>query len=486
MANESTRDYLGTRRVSRARSADSITLVRARIHATLEQIQVHSAEGETKCTVLPLPQAAMNDQNKSDAARDAAQSGDFPLAESLYREFWSSENKNIWDARGLVNALRKQERFDEAIAVGREALEVDPRFDPILAELSWAIWQSRIKPAEQRIDDAVVDEVVRLREASQDPYGQYVAFTRCLLDVAKRDVEQNDLARADRLTAMLDAVCLDGGTNRFDGKTLPGDRQRLYTLRGKVLKAMAQWVELERHGNTVAGDTSICWANNGDVWIERWRILAVFEQGRIEEALQATMAILKRFDEWFVHADLARYLDLLDRKDEALVEILKAANAQGPFHFKVNAFKLLAELLSATGQPELAGPFAQATISVRADKGWPVDDQVAALCNRIGWVPSQADLREVQRDVREALAALVRELDPPMMGQIKTVLPNGESGFLKDKSGLDRFFGRRDIAFPSARLEVGLQVTFRPTKSFDKKKDRETDAATDVRIAGRD
>jgi hypothetical protein len=222
------------------------------------------------------------------------------------------------------------------------------------------------------------------------------------------------------------------------------------------------------------------------VWIERWRIQAVFEQGRIEEALQATMAILKRFDEWYVHADLARYLDRLDRKDEALVEILKSANAQGPFDFKVNAFKLLAELLAAMGRPELAGPFVQATISIRADKGWPADDQVVALCERIGWISSGANLRAVQRDVREALAALVGEMDPPMMGQIKAVLPNGESGFLRDESGLDRFFGRRDIAFQSARLEVGLRVTFRPTKSFDKKKDRETDAATDVRIAGRD
>ena len=424
----------------------------------------------------------MDDREKSDAAKEAAKAGDLPRAELLYRELWSSENKNVWDARGLVNALRKQGRFDEAIVVGREALGIDPSFDPILGELSWAIWQSSIKPVEQRINDVVVDEVVRLREASQDPYGQYVAFTRCLLDVSKRDVEHKDPGRADRLTALLDAARLDGATNRFDGKTLPGDRQRLYTLRSKTLKAMSRWQDLERHGNAVAADTSIRWANDGDVWIERWRIEAIFQLGRIEEAFQATTTLLKRFDEWYVHADLARYLYLLDRKDEALVEILKAANGQGPFDFKVNAFKLLAGLLEAMGRPELAGPFAQATISIRSDKGWPADVEVAAICDRIGWTPSDANLRAVQRDVGEALAALVNEMDPPLSGTVTTVLPSGKSGFIKDESGVDRFFGGRDITFSSDRLAVGLRVTFRPTKSFDKKKDRESDAATDLRI----
>ena len=425
----------------------------------------------------------MNDREKSDAAKAAAKAGDMAKAEVLYRELWSSENKNVWDARGLINALRKQDRFEDAITVGREALEIDPRFDPVLGELSWAIWQSAVKPEEGRVNDAVVEEVVRLREASQDPYSQYAAFTRCLLDIAKRDLEHNDAARADRLTALLDAARLDGATNRFDGKTLPGDRQRLYTLRGKALKAMSKWQDLERHGNAVAMDTSIRWANDGDVWIERWRIESIFQLGRIEEAFEATTALLKRFDEWYVHADLARYLYLLDRKDEALVEILKAANGQGPFDFKVNAFKLLAGLLEAMGRPELAGPFAQATISIRSDKGWPADVEVAAICDRIGWTPSDANLRAVQRDVGEALAALVNEMDPPLRGEVKVVLPNGKSGFIVDENGVDRFFGAREVTFPSGRLTVGLRVTFRPTKSFDKKKNRESDAAADVRIA---
>jgi hypothetical protein len=92
-------------------------------------------------------------------------------------------------------------------------------------------------------------------------------------------------------------------------------------------------------------------------------------------------------------------------------------------------------------------------------------------------------MQSSQREIKKALSALVNELDPPLHGKVTAILPSGKSGFIKDENDIDRFFGGRDITFPIERLQVGLLVTFQATTSFDKKKNRDTPAAMDVRIA---
>lgn len=425
------------------------------------------------------------DRERRDQAKAAASAGRFPEAIEIYRSLWTGTGeKDLWDARGLASALRKSGDVASALEVGREAIAIDPSFDPVLSELSWAIWQSAIKGATARVSDRVVEELIRLRESAKDPYSQYAAFTRSILDIAKMDLEKNDAERVLRLTEVLEPGRLDGGTNRYDGKTLPGERQRLFTLRGKALKALQRWPELERFGTMVAEDGTIEWANKGDIWIARWRIEAIFEQNRVEEALELAKSLLKRLDEWYVHADLAMYLSRLARNDEALVEAIKAVDAPGPFEYKVNAFKLSASLLADTGRPELAGPFIQATLSIRDDQGWPPDQEAMAICDRVGWAPSGADVRRAQHDVGDAIAALAAELDPPMRGEVTKILPEGRSGFITDERGEGRYFSARDLRFKPERLNEGLRVTFRATTSYDKKKDRETLAAADIRIDG--
>ena len=167
-------------------------------------------------------------------------------------------------------------------------------------------------------------------------------------------------------------------------------------------------------------------------------------------------------DEWYVRADLAKYLAAGGHSKEALLESLKAAKAHGPFEFKVNLFKQIASQLIAVERSESAAPFLQANICIRDGKGWPKDDEVWSMANQLSVDLDGPSLPNVERQVKSTLDVLLEEFDPLLPGVIKTVLPNGKSGFLTDSSGSDRFFGVRDLKIRPSELSAGLKVRFRP------------------------
>ena len=418
--------------------------------------------------------------NIREEAKSAAQSGNYEKAAELYGGLWHSEDPNVWDARGLANALRKSNQYEDALQVCRAALSKEPGFGPVASEFSWVFWQLHIKQAKKPVTRSLVDEFLEVRNSVDDPYDKYSAFSRALLDLSKIELEANNPSLALEYAEHLDSAKLDPSTNLYNDKTLPGPRQSYYTIVGKALKADSNWHRLQKLSSDVRNDRQIRWANKGDSFIARWGIEARFHLGLIDDAIKLTKELLSRMDEWYVRADLAKYLAAGGHSKEALLESLKAAKAHGPFEFKVNLFKQIASQLIAVERSESAAPFLQANICIRDGKGWPKDDEVWSMANQLSVDLDGPSLPNVERQVKSTLDVLLEEFDPLLPGVIKTVLPNGKSGFLTDSSGSDRFFGVRDLKIRPSELSAGLKVRFRPTTSFDKKKNCQSPAATNI------
>ena len=175
--------------------------------------------------------------NIREEAKSAAQSGNYEKAAELYGGLWHSEDPNVWDARGLANALRKSNQYEDALQVCRDALSKEPGFGPVASEFSWVFWQLHIKQAKKPVSRSLVDEFLEVRNSVDDPYDKYSAFSRALLDLSKIELEANNPSLALEYAEHLDSAKLDPSTNLYNDKTLPGPRQSYYTIVGKALKA---------------------------------------------------------------------------------------------------------------------------------------------------------------------------------------------------------------------------------------------------------
>ena len=67
------------------------------------------------------------------------------------REQWATDPSDsaAWDARALVDELRKSGQTARAIDLGDDALAVWPSFDPLQSALAWAIYRRRAISSEQ-------------------------------------------------------------------------------------------------------------------------------------------------------------------------------------------------------------------------------------------------------------------------------------------------------------------------------------------------
>ena len=428
-------------------------------------------------------------------AKSRADDDDHQSAIEIWAELWAVEVKDLWDARGLAHSLRKLGRTNEAMIVCEEALAIDPRFQPVLGVLSWCLWELHIKAEDREqgkhIPDNVVDRILAVRGAAGDPYDRYWAFTKCLLDIAKHDIKSKSSTRRDRAIRVLrhlDPARLSGETERFNGRDLPGFRQRWYSLLSKALEDSEDWSAVIDVVEAALSDSAVSWVNEGDAWLDYRRAKALAGSGRFAEAIADLAPLRAKLDQWYVHDLLAQCMASEGDVDSALPVALRACSlalaVDGDIEFKVNVFKNLGVLLIRSGRQEQAGPMLVLAAAIRRDQAWPNDNELPELLRAARVAPDElTPLNAARAQAESAFAKLEDEFDPALRGEVRKVLTGGKSGFILDADGISRFFSARDCRFDSSRLREGLAVDFKRSTSFDRKKRRNSPSAIDIRLA---
>ena len=67
-----------------------------------------------------------------------------------------------------------------------------------------------------------------------------------------------------------------------------------------------------------------------------------------------------------------------------------------------------------------------------------------------------------------------------MRGKIKNILPNNIAGFIGGENNKDYYFKIKDFKGSESDIKKGLLVEFSVVKSYDKKKERESEQAVDI------
>lgn len=399
-----------------------------------------------------------------------------------YASLWQMESsRDAWDGWGYAFCLDKAGRTREALDVCREAYRLDDGHRPVRQLYARCVYHLELKGADGDVGrmQRAADGVCRL-VPQDDEYAPYVvpAVLGVAGELKRRGRYADVLGWLDRL----DAAALSTQPFEFekDGRTKrgPSDAQRYWGLRCKALYETGEHDACRR---SVVDALRVVPrpVNDGDVWLRRLAALSRAAEGEAAAAYDELSNLLGKKRVWFIEYDLAQLARDLGRDDDAWRHLLRVLLDKAPVGLRIGAFECAAAWLEAEGDADAARAHLSVALAAREEEGWPVKGDLRSRVEVLG-AEAAGSMDAAIRALVPTWRARLDGLEPREHGTIKTVIADGKAGFVEGDDGKSYFF--RSSALRGGRPETGLRVSFRTAPGFDRKKNRATTDAVDLRV----
>ena len=169
--------------------------------------------------------------------------------------------------------------------------------------------------------------------------------------------------------------------------------------------------------------------------------------------------------------------------EEALRQGLAAALAFGDADKKVKLFMAMANMYKKMGEATTSLEHMSLVLALRKEHNWAIKEETLryfeAQGGRLEELPSAellaAKLKRFWRD--EKYKGQER-----MQGVVLRILPSGKDGLIRGADGRTYYFRKASILEGKSQLALDRPVEFYSEPSYDKKRDRESLAAVQVKV----
>lgn len=455
--------------------------------------------------------------------------GDYPGAYEKFKEIWDSSGIPR-SGCGCAHCLRKMGRCEEAALIAREVMEKSPQVTWALNELIWSLIQGDLKKARERGDlevmNAVAEEIFSL---SNDDLSRRVTFFS-VMDIFRHKMKWDSMLQwCEKINPEMLPIEKPIPEEKHKGIS---ERERYYYAKIRALMNLDRWDD----ARNTCKEAQALFPRKVD--FPRWAARARGEAGDIDGALAEFQDLLRRYrGEWYIDAERAELLQKKGEQESALALACSAAMGRGELKTKVNVMSLIAKILQATGDNEMALINIALAKEVRTREKWSVPrdlldlefsvQQVLKAEGKPHSVSSESfeairdkcreywarhsekagpggDVRRAPQLVKagsssrgttsdpvtggapSATSAVVRNAqgsaEPAIVGRGsgKLFVLNKNFGFIKPDDGSDNVFVLvQDI--PKDYRSVGTGVTYSLKTNFDHKKGKDSVRAVEVR-----
>ncbi len=415
-------------------------------------------------------------------AKEALKNGDYSKAVALFENLWSTARtpKVAW---GYGQALRKAGQLRKAETFLQEALEQFPDNQWLKTELFWTLYSKEIKPARDREGlPHLLQSASQMMNLVEDPW----AISRLALTVMKVAKQKGQWATVLSWANRIDPSVLSSTPKSMGKRQGMAEKEVWYINKSRALYELGKYRE--------AREAALAGLNDypKSFFLARTAALALAyspPQGQhTQEALQELENLLDhpRAD-WYLKADLAQVAMLAGHLQKAQRFIGQALleTKQDP-KYMLKGFKTVAELALSIGDPITAFFHLELIKQVRNREGWEVSDKLQLLERKVIKALTMQDVEKpTLPESFQALLKMCRDTwrawavagERRFTGTIKVL--KGNFGFIaRDDAPEDVFVLVRDL--PKRARREGARVEFSITKSFDRKKNR--DSVRAVRI----
>ena len=422
---------------------------------------------------------------KADELRKA---GHFDEAAKEYAALWPDDDP--WTGWGYAYCLRKLNRAREALEIAAAVHELNPEFRFGRSIYAWALYDVHIRGAEDPTPEVLKAAltIVQLASSDERAYATTNPLVITVLRVAKAfDSHGRDAAALEWLDKVDPALLSTTAQKRSDEtgreQELASFRERYYSIRSRAFERLGRWQEcLETAKRALAECTPV--HHDNDVWFARRIALAKRRLGQMEEALAELQQLAVRKPVGFLHTDIAAAAWDDGNAEATFNHALQALMSPGDIGYKVDAARLLAEALWQRGDGDNARSHLRLCIAVRQSKGWKPNEKLAALAKIWGVGQVEDEMNGLLRELQKVWKRWTDDLFPRRTGTVVKMFPHGGAGFIRAEQNEQFYFdARRDWKERAAKPSEGAQVTFTTRQSFDRKRQRATIVACEVRIA---
>jgi len=424
-------------------------------------------------------------------ASDLRKGRRYAEAMHLYQELWHEHRDtcNEWDGWGLASCLRKVGESKKALEVCRDVYQLAPDFVQGRSLYAWCIYDTELKKENEEIlrDENTFFKAAKaiLGLTQQDQYTPYVKTVFRVIDYIAKS--RSSFPAKDILPWVdeLDYNGLSETPFSFvsdDGKRMEiqSDKEKWFAIKTKALEKSASYRECIELSEMALNSIRKFHSSN-DIWLKRRIALSKANLGDKKSSADDLENLLRDRKEWFIQHKLAQIHFDLDQTDQALKYAIDAALNFGKDENKCGLFMLMAQILIEKGDTDEAERHLAFAASLRVDSGWTITDPLQKLLKEynVDWESKN------KKDLKKALRQFWSQQKflglPAMQGVIKTILPNGKAGFISGDDGKEYYFNITEFKGDKKNLTRGAKIIFNIIDSFDKKKNRETKAAANLR-----
>lgn len=418
----------------------------------------------------------MSDSNKANELRKA---GKYEEAIKIYNQLWES-NEDKFIAAGLIHCYRKQKKFDKALEFINKTKDRFCDFNWYKNEYSWTIISGQLnKLAEAPTTEEVVEIATKILSIDPDP----MAYNKAIFKVAKVAKLNQDW---EILNNWLERINPENLKRTEEGKDW-SESEIWHYYKAIFLLNTGQFEQAISFINQVK-DRFKTKAKFFD------RLVAKAFQGKNDlegsEEMYAKLTKNGKGEWWMLH-EYAKIMMELGKNDDAIKLMYRAGIAAGKLKNKVSLIHDIANILVIENKLKEALYHFVLTRNIREEEGWSISPELITNIEKLSSIHSDI---EIPRESKK-LFNYCKKIWTESLGVKDHTYKKNKRKNLKGKVNLsnsDRPFcfiqtkGRDSYFCSKSDLPEGTVhnqlVTFDLKPSFDKKKNRETFKAYNVRI----
>jgi tetratricopeptide (TPR) repeat protein len=407
--------------------------------------------------------------------------GNYVEACEQFAQIWQ-QNPSSFAGWRYAFCLRKIGRLEDAERIARDALAKFPDDVYTKAEMGWILYEKELKPAREESDLGRVvyfaNQILKLNPAR-------MALAKVALAVMKVAKGRKNwkvlLEWADRLKP----EDLSNEPMVFDGKRGMSELEMWYVGRARAL------LELDRFGEARRFAQAGLNVFPDEIFLRRTAALALAYSGDLAGGIAEMRALLThRRADWYMKAELA-YLEYRAGNFEEAYRLIcdAVSNPRQSEEYKLEYFVTLAQIAQRLGKLDVAAAHITLTKMIRSDRGWKIPPELIHVENELleAFQESNQDWPELPQDLKGLLTLCRRYWQEGKneglqfyRGIIKPYPEGRHFTYIKrDDGGEDVYVAVREL--PKDCLQPGTHVEFALKKAYDKKKERESFQATNVR-----
>lgn len=421
-------------------------------------------------------------------ANQLRKAGEFEDSLQLYRSLWEGEGDKF-DGAGLLHCLRKLGLFDEAVVFANELIDKYPDFDWCRREVIWTLISGQLNKLEET---EPFEKVLQTAQKIMDLRPDELAKKKVVFKVLKSAKSSNHWKIVNEWVVNIDPTSLSTEpmtdssgrvgwcdqslwyNYRINGLIQQGDPKEAIVLVDEILERFPKQRK----------------------FFLRLKALANHALGNFPESEKIYQYLCSRDkpDWWLLH-EYARVVRDIGRREDALKLMYRAANSNQKLESMVSLFADIGMLCKTLDLYGKARDHLILCKCIRNEKGWSVPesitDTVSALDKIIGNKNKPSSLKEalslcrttwdhlLDKDKFENLSIKRQKIKKGLVGMVSFGQQDRPYCFINSEGAQSFFCHKLDLPHGTKDRD---EVIFDAVLSFDKKKNKESWKASNIRF----